>query len=419
MERLVVKNFGPITYADIDVRPYTLLVGHVSSGKSTVAKLLSIFNSEEIYKITSDNIGPFVRLLEGYNIDFPMRSDTLIQYTNEHNEWTIDDNGFSSSFAYGEVFSKLSKSILNVRENIHELSRSYPNLYDVLGDEIRAEIEPFESTNAEGQSELWTKSMRNVRAYFHIEPYTTYIPAERTIFSILEGSIFNMLSKNITIPKSLLEFGSSYEFSKQQLERQSKKEGEIIKIPFVQDISIGWGTDAEDNHSKGLYLAVPNGERLPMRQASSGFQSIIPLFLVVEFYGKWLANVLLIEEPESNLFPTVQNELVKYIVGVTNQSRRNSHRCIITSHSPYILSSFDTLVQAGNASEKDYEKTKEVIPPELWIKYEDISCYYFDEKGNVSYAKNDELKNIGSEVIDSVSDTINEEYDKLLNIIYA
>lgn len=418
MERLVVKNFGPITYADIDVRPYTLLVGHVSSGKSTVAKLLSIFNSEEIYKITSDNIGPFLRLLEGYNIDFPMRSDTMIKYNNGHYEWTIDNNGFSSSFAYGEVVSKLFRSVLDIRENILELSKTYPNLYDILGNEIKAKVESVEFTQMENLSELWTQSRSKVITYFHLEIGSTYIPAERNIFSILEGSIFNILSKDIAIPKSLLEFGSDYEYSKKQLEQQSKKQGATIKIPFVKDASIYFGVEADENQSKGIHISVIDGEHLPMRQASSGFQSIIPLFVVMERWGKW-ASVLLIEEPESNLFPTVQNELVKYIVGVTNQSRRNSHRCIITSHSPYILSSFDTLVQAGNASEKDYEKTKEVIPPELWIKYEDISCYYFDEKGNVSYAKNDDLKNIGSEVIDSVSDTINEEYDKLLNIIYA
>ncbi len=77
------------------------------------------------------------------------------------------------------------------------------------------------------------------------------------------------------------------------------------------------------------------------------------------------------------------------------------------------------LVQAGNASEKDAGKTGEIVSEKSWIDYDDISCYYFDEKGNVINAKNDELRNIGSEVIDTVSNTINDQYDKLLNIIYG
>ena len=41
-ERLVVKNFGPITNLDIEIRPLTLFIGTQGSGKSTVSKLLTI-----------------------------------------------------------------------------------------------------------------------------------------------------------------------------------------------------------------------------------------------------------------------------------------------------------------------------------------------------------------------------------------
>ena len=41
-EKLVVRNFGPITNLDIEIRPLTLFIGTQGSGKSTVAKLLTI-----------------------------------------------------------------------------------------------------------------------------------------------------------------------------------------------------------------------------------------------------------------------------------------------------------------------------------------------------------------------------------------
>ena len=41
-EQLVVRNFGPITNLDIEIRPFTLFIGTQGSGKSTISKLLTI-----------------------------------------------------------------------------------------------------------------------------------------------------------------------------------------------------------------------------------------------------------------------------------------------------------------------------------------------------------------------------------------
>ena len=41
-ERLVVRNFGPITNLDIEFRRLTLFIGDQGSGKSTLSKLLTI-----------------------------------------------------------------------------------------------------------------------------------------------------------------------------------------------------------------------------------------------------------------------------------------------------------------------------------------------------------------------------------------
>jgi ABC-type ATPase involved in cell division len=416
MERLIVKNFGPITSADIDVRQFTLLIGHVSSGKSTIAKLLSIFHSKKIYSITSDSTKDFVKLLEDYNIDFPINSDTEIVYNNGDYEWRVGDKGLFTTLPYREVIAKLLlRPVLNVRETVLELSKTYPDLYDILGDKIKAIMQSEKKAIFDDNFLLWFRVSKKIMYRLGLKMSSLYIPAERNIFSILDRIIYNIYNNNSSIPKSLLDFGSYYESAKQDAKKQSKQENRRIKMPFSQNTTIDFGDDTEEGTPE-LYVSVNQESRSPMRQVSSGLQSLVPLFLCVEFMGKW-QNVLLIEEPESNLFPTVQNELIRYIVATTNQMSKG--KCIITSHSPYILSSFDALVQAGNASEKNAEETAKIVPRELWIKYEDISCYYFDEKGNVTNVKNDELRNIGSEAIDGVSDTINEEYDRLLNIIYS
>ncbi len=411
MERLVVKNFGPIASADIDVRQFTLLVGHVSSGKSTIAKLLSIFNSMDLYRISSGEKGRFIKLLEDYNIDFPIKGDTLLEYSNKHYTWEISAERFDTTFEYAEILKAIYGPIVspNLIDNVIELSKKYSVLNKLLGDEIQAAVDLKKSGQRDYSFSIhWRKKLTKA-FYKGIGP--VYIPAERNIFSILEGNIFSLLNADISIPNSLVEFGNLYEMAKGYTSK--------FTIPFLQDISINFAelisVEGEENKSKDSYITLPDGEKLPFRKASSGFQSLIPLISVLKFWARKNANVV-IEEPESNLFPTIQKDLVEYIVQTINKGKS---KCVITSHSPYILSSFDALVQAGNASEKIPEETAKIVPVGQWIKYDDISCYYFDEKGNVTNAKNDELRNIGSEVIDTVSDTINDEYDKLLNIIYS
>ena len=45
MAHLIVTDFGAIKSANIEIKKYNFFIGHTSSGKSTIAKLLAIFNN--------------------------------------------------------------------------------------------------------------------------------------------------------------------------------------------------------------------------------------------------------------------------------------------------------------------------------------------------------------------------------------
>lgn len=42
-ERLIIKNFGPIASATIEIKPFMVFIGESGSGKSVILKLLSLF----------------------------------------------------------------------------------------------------------------------------------------------------------------------------------------------------------------------------------------------------------------------------------------------------------------------------------------------------------------------------------------
>src|SRR5690606_16388669 len=67
-----------------------------------------------------------------------------------------------------------------------------------------------------------------------------------------------------------------------------------------------------------------------------------------EIDAKYINSCLLniIEEPELNLFPDSQWEMLKSLVGFNNELPEN--KLIITTHSPYIISYLSLAVQAAS-----------------------------------------------------------------------
>lgn len=74
--RLIVKNFGPLKDIDIEVREMVTFIGAQASGKSTLAKLLSIFEDEGFRR---DDTIYLEDELKKYNIFSFLKNETYIK----------------------------------------------------------------------------------------------------------------------------------------------------------------------------------------------------------------------------------------------------------------------------------------------------------------------------------------------------
>ena len=98
-ERLVVRNFGPITNLDIEFRRLTLFIGDQGSGKSTLSKLLTICRdmnwwSQLLENAESDDVKkPF----NDFGINEYFMDDTYINYTMQGLAIKYDNEAFSIS----------------------------------------------------------------------------------------------------------------------------------------------------------------------------------------------------------------------------------------------------------------------------------------------------------------------------------
>lgn len=354
-ERIHVKNFGPIIDIDIEIKEVNIFIGKTSSGKSTVAKLLAIFQSSVLQytanwkkqsgKEPNNSLKEFKRMLSFYNIDFKVTEDTFIRYER------------------GELYCQFNGNI-------------------------------FESTFS-------PYSMMPI-----INP--VYIPAERSFFAALSQSIFSLINNDIALPKSLTDFGSKFEIAR----RDSRE----LSIDFL-NITYKF----EDGND---VVRMGNGETIKLTQASSGVQSTVPLMLVLQAYTEDTDNIekelgselFVVEEPEINLYPSAQKALLEYII---RRKARSRDRVIITTHSPYILTSLDNLVQADNVAKhsKNQDKLVAIVPNDLWTDFDQVTCNFF-ESGLARTTLDEELRSLGPSNIDDVSEELGETFEHLLNMRY-
>jgi len=90
MDRLIVKNFGPLKDIDIELNKINIFIGENGSGKSVLAKLINILNNPLLDKGLFQVLD--MGLFQDYNIDY-FEDNTIIKYTPKDKKYFIDFEG--------------------------------------------------------------------------------------------------------------------------------------------------------------------------------------------------------------------------------------------------------------------------------------------------------------------------------------
>lgn len=121
----------------------------------------------------------------------------------------------------------------------------------------------------------------------------------------------------------------------------------------------------------------------------------------------------IVEEPEQNLFPTSQQKVINSLLEYNNTVKEN--KLIISTHSPYILTSLNNSIFAKEVFEKT-GKEIEAYDQNRRVAYADVSAFKFED-GNIISIKDEETRLIAADAIDSCSAEINSNFDKLLDLL--
>lgn len=226
-----------------------------------------------------------------------------------------------------------------------------------------------------------------------------YIPAERNIAGTFSSSLANMILAEVPIPKNLLYYLGYFEKAKKQYPNYNAP---VLNLVYTS------------NESEEGIIIEESGDKkiLSLSKCSSGIQSLLPMLMVYDycsennFYGTYV-----IEEPEQNLFPDNQLSVLRYIVGKRN-SQNNS--CIITTHSPYLLSGINISLMSGQVAQcKEYsDEVSDILPSEYHLTPGSVAAYALGDTDNYckEHNKPSDQEPIDQNYLDTTSTVIGQEF---------
>lgn len=366
MNRLIIRNIGPIKDIDLDLNKINVFIGPQGSGKSTIAKIISFCSWLEKDNAVTEQAcsdGLIARLASFHHMEGYFSQDSELLY-----------EGDNIAFAY------------NWKEGIDDsLSERFAN--NCM--ECKSEKEAI--LHADNKS---------------VNPKVAYIPAERNFVSAVP-SLRNYSDKD----DNLQSFVNDWFEAK----RHYTREAPMPIMSLGLDYFYNQGVDADYLLQKGADNAIP------LVSASSGYQSIVPLVVLLRWLSSGIyaenkpfspaenervRNLLthlsaiseeanakiierlrgflegrvyshtqfIIEEPEQNLFPRTQMELLYQLLSEINHGR--GHRLVLTTHSPYILYALNNCILAHIVKDAmDEELSKSLACTKHAVKPKDVSVW--------------------------------------------
>lgn len=427
--KILIRNFGPIKDAEIHLNNnFQILIGSQASGKSTLCKI--------VY---------FCQKIRDYTLDFLMNSE---QFTKNHKNEYFNNylkymtKQFIGCFGTTKHMQKFRITYLFDEKKIEICLNNDGyvrfSFNDILKMEIYSLIEEASDMFLNRLNNEVASIMDNITAIgvmkrhltevlfsiFKNEAEIIYIPAGRSLLATMSEQLHDISVSEMDL--TMQEFVKLIRATKSQFGTKIPEMVQNYTKTVKGQINNSAVTHAYELIKKILkadYVNDSDGEKIyfdehhwvKLMYGSSGQQDalwILMLTLIIILENR--RAFVVIEEPEAHLFPIAQKDMISLIALMVNAT---DSRVIITTHSPYILTSSNILLYSEKVENNYRGEEKPVIPRSIRLSYHKFAAYKVENAADSLTSLMDENSHmISTDYIDKVSEITNNELEHLLDM---
>ena len=359
MSNIIIQNFGAIKEqsAPIEIKKVTFFIGNQGSGKSTVAKLIATFMWIEKALVRGDYDKKWIErknkfkntFLPYHRIENYLKENTFIQYEGE-----------AYMITYEKGFLKIEEKKSN--------NYSLPQIMYVP---------------SERNFIAYVKSPKELKLSSEaLKDFLTEFDNSKGIVKNLELPINNAILDYDKLNDTLNLKGDDYKIKLTEASSGFQSFAPIYMVSRYlaksvekqSEIKVGMSGNEKDRFRKEV-------EKIYSSKELTEEQKNIAISVLSKKFNK-TSFINIVEEPEQNLFPTSQRDMLYSLLKINNEITAN--KLIITTHSPYLVNYISVAVEAGNIrNEVNKEQIRKIIPLSALIKSNDLAIYELDEKEGI------------------------------------
>ncbi|SUB79748.1 Uncharacterized conserved protein [Segatella buccae] len=390
MKHLVIRHFGPIKEADMDLRRVNIIIGPQSSGKSTILKIACFCDwMERQIELTQNpdkycDSNFFIENLIGFHkLEGYLQQETYIRYENDAVSFDYSEKNKKCTFKWNEAkrwkYKRTKIAYIPAERN---LVAAIPNWYQVNmnKDNILDFMKEWEFAR---KAFLKGEQILDLPVKYE---YNAYNQGDRI-------KLENGKELDLTVASSGLQALTPLYVMLRYLTSEYYKEAH---------------TNVEQDMLRQNLHEVVAKECAGLTKGEQ--QNIIDTILTPHHTD------LFVEEPEAHIFPSTQKSFVYSLVEMLNGNVQ--HTCFLATHSPYILTAFNNIILAGETmamSKEKADKVSVIMPKRQTLCYDEVAAFEMSNGRNHSIMDED-FRLISADAVDAASQEISNDFDYLLNI---
>lgn len=432
MNKIHIKQFGPVQEADIDIdKKMQVFIGAQASGKSTVCKVTY-----------------FCQKIRDYTLEFLMDGDKY--FSNHRNEYfnlylkyltkqfmkcfgkTTYMQKFRINYAFGDKQIDITlnhdgyvrfKFDSGLKEDLNSLINEAAKVFlnKLNSNKMNSIID-----NITALALLKQQFRERLYKIFENDAEIIYIPAGRSLLATMSEQLhdFSVADMDLTMQDFINLVRNTKNKFDSKIPDMVKNYTKTVRGQ-INNNALKMAYDLIKRIFKADYISENDGEKIyfdercwiKLMHSSSGQQEVLwILMLAFNIILENKKSFVIVEEPEAHLFPIAQKDVISLISLMLNLT---DSKAIITTHSPYILTSLNILLYSDKVERNLKVKRSAVINKSVRINYNMFGAYKFEsginESSNMENLLDEESHMIGTDYIDYVSSITNIELSKLLD----